>query len=122
MANNADSARTPRTLTEREQRAVAVGTGLSSKRSAPPPHTTRRAALPHRAPTFSPGVETPVRPRYLRSGRRNPAEREPVHPLPVQHRSLAALPQLTALWSPALSHRPALTLHREGPGAFSRAA
>lgn len=52
------------------ERAVAVGTGLSSKGSARPPHRTRRAGLPHRAPTSGLGAETLVRPRMLFAGRR----------------------------------------------------
>jgi hypothetical protein len=52
------------TSCRRCQSAVAVGTPVTRG----PPHRTRRAELPHRAPTSGPGIEAVVRPGMLNTG------------------------------------------------------
>ena len=77
----------------RFQSAVAVGTGLSSMGSARPPHRTRRAELPHRAPTSGPGVEPLGRPRMQDVSARQPAVRESGGPTPTRSVTLAPAPK-----------------------------
>src|SRR5215469_2418280 len=68
---------------------VAVGTALAGG----PPHRSRRAELPHRAPASGPGVEARVWVGMRDAGSREPSVLVPVHPLPGHRGALAAAPQ-----------------------------
>src|ERR1019366_3469958 len=64
--------------------------------SGRPPHRSRRAVLPHRAPTSSVGAKAVERPWMLDSGRRQPAIRDVRHPSPIESMPLAPLAELAA--------------------------
>ena len=57
---------------------VTVGTPVTRG----PPHRSRRAALPHRAPALGHGVKPLFGPRMRDLRSRKPAFRNPVHPFP----------------------------------------
>ena len=58
---------------------VAVGTALASG----PPHRSRRALLTHRALALDADAEAFGGPGMLDAGGRDPADGEPLHPVPV---------------------------------------
>jgi hypothetical protein len=68
---------------------IAVGTVLADG----PPHRSQRAGLPHWAPPSGTNVEPLDRVWMSRTGGRQPACSEPVHPPPVQPRPLTSPPQ-----------------------------
>jgi hypothetical protein len=68
--------------------AVAVGTALAGG----PPHRSRRAELPHRAPASGSGCKAYVRVLMHHADFGEPSSRVPVHPFPVDPSALASSP------------------------------
>ena len=75
-------------IAEKQLATVAVGTALAGG----PPHRSQRAGLPHWAPALDLGVKPHVRVRVHDADFREPADRQPVHPLPGDRGALTSSP------------------------------
>ncbi len=88
LAKEGQTIATPVTLSR-----VAVGTALSAMGSGCPPHRSRRAELPHRAPALGSDVKSLFRPAMKHTCRGYPSLRYHVHPRPVRSVMLASAPK-----------------------------
>ncbi len=84
------------TTTSQSRARITVGTALAGG----PPCRSQRAALPHWAPASGSGVEAHIREGMLHTGRREPPDRDAVHPFPVETVAVHAPSSMT----PAFTH------------------